>query len=281
MKNIDLNLDNYELQDLLNLFNLSYNFDEAQLKSAKKIVLKTHPDKSNLPKEYFLFFSKAYKIIYSIYEFRVKGKGSTEYIVNDENNEAVKKIANNKNFNKIFNKLFEKYNIKDEESEKGYGEWLKSDDDINNVTTTKENMNSTFNKMKETACNSIINNSYSELETRNYKDLLGNAPETYSADIFSSLAYEDLRKAHIENVVPVCDKNINTYNNIEELREHRNKQNIKPTSMIESNKILNRQKNNEIKTDIERAYKLAKQDEIYKDINNNVLSNFYKLTNTN
>ena len=281
MNNIDLNLDNYELQDLLNLFNLSYNFDEAQLKSAKKIVLKTHPDKSNLPKEYFLFFSKAYKIIYSIYEFRVKGKGSTEYIVNDENNEAVKKIANNKNFNKIFNKLFEKYNIKDEESEKGYGEWLKSDDDINNVTTTKENMNSTFNKMKETACNSIINNSYSELETRNYKDLLGNAPETYSADIFSSLAYEDLRKAHIENVVPVCDKNINTYNNIEELREHRNKQNIKPTSMIESNKILNRQKNNEIKTDIERAYKLAKQDEIYKDINNNVLSNFYKLTNTN
>ena len=281
MNNIDLNLDNYELQDLLNLFNLSYNFDEAQLKSAKKTVLKTHPDKSNLPKEYFLFFSKAYKIIYSIYEFRVKGKGSTEYIVNDENNEAVKKIANNKNFNKIFNKLFEKYNIKDEESEKGYGEWLKSDDDINNVTTTKENMNSTFNKMKETACNSIINNSYSELETRNYKDLLGNAPETYSADIFSSLAYEDLRKAHIENVVPVCDKNINTDNNIEELREHRNKQNIKPTSMIESNKILNRQKNNEIKTDVERAYKLAKQDEIYKDINNNVLSNFYKLTNTN
>lgn len=281
MNNIDLNLDNYELQDLLNLFNLSYNFDEAQLKNAKKIVLKTHPDKSKLPKEYFLFFSKAYKIIYSIYDFRVKGKGSTEYIVNDENNEAVKKIANNKNFNKIFNKLFEKYNIKDEESEKGYGEWLKSDDDINNVTTTKENMNSTFNKMKETACNSIINNSYSELETRNYKDLLGNAPETYSADIFSSLAYEDLRKAHIENVVPVCDKNINTYNNIEELRQHRNKQNIKPTSMIESNKILNRQKNNEIKTDVERAYKLAKQDEIYKDINNNVLSNFYKLTNTN
>tara|TARA_B110000483_G_scaffold243669_1_gene335198 strand:+ start:11200 stop:12048 length:849 start_codon:yes stop_codon:yes gene_type:complete len=281
MNNIDLNLDNYELQDLLNLFNLSYNFDEAQLKSAKKIVLKTHPDKSKLPKEYFLFFSKAYKIIYSIYEFRVKGKGSTEYIVENENNEALKKIANNKNFNKIFNKLFEKYNIKDEESEKGYGEWLKSDDDINNVITTKENMNNTFNKMKETACNSIINNSYSELESKNYKDLLGNAPETYSADIFSSLAYEDLRKAHIENVVPVSGTNSDTFNSIEELRLHRNKQNIKPTSMIESKKILDTKKNNEIKTDVERAYKLAKQDEIYKDMNNNVLSNFYKLTNTN
>ena len=281
MNNIDLNLDNYELRDLLNLFNLSYNFDEAQLKSAKKIVLKTHPDKSKLPKEYFLFFSKAYKIIYSIYEFRVKGKGSTEYVVNDENNEALKKIANNKNFNKIFNKLFEKYNIKDEDFEKGYGEWLKSDDDINNIKTTKENMNTTFNNLKETAYNSIINNTYSDLETKVYKDLLGNAPETYSANIFSSLCYEDLRKAHTENVVPVCDKNINTFDNIEHLRQHRNNQNVKPTSMSESKEILYAQKNNEMKTDVERAYKLAKQDEMYKRVNNNVLSNLYKLTNSN
>jgi hypothetical protein len=56
---IDLNLDNYELTDLLTLFKLEYDFIESDLKNAKKIVLKTHPDKSNLPKEYFLFFSKA------------------------------------------------------------------------------------------------------------------------------------------------------------------------------------------------------------------------------
>ena len=49
-------MDNYNLEDLLRLFHLDYNFNEEQLKSAKKIVLKTHPDKSQLPKEYFLFF---------------------------------------------------------------------------------------------------------------------------------------------------------------------------------------------------------------------------------
>ena len=58
MDNLDLNLDNYELQDLLNLFHLSYNFTEVDLKRAKKIVLKTHPDKSGLSKEYILFFKK-------------------------------------------------------------------------------------------------------------------------------------------------------------------------------------------------------------------------------
>ena len=68
MDSLDLDLDNYELPDLLNLFKLDYNFKTEDLKQAKRMVLMTHPDKSQLPKEYFLFFSKAYKIIYSIYE---------------------------------------------------------------------------------------------------------------------------------------------------------------------------------------------------------------------
>ena len=56
MNDIDLNIDNYELPDILKLFNISYNFNKEDLKKCKKYVLKTHPDKSNLPKEYFFFF---------------------------------------------------------------------------------------------------------------------------------------------------------------------------------------------------------------------------------
>ena len=54
---LDLNLDNYELADLLELFKLDYDFGHDDLKQAKRMVLQTHPDKSKLPKEYFLFFS--------------------------------------------------------------------------------------------------------------------------------------------------------------------------------------------------------------------------------
>ena len=70
MENVDLNIDNYDYEDILNLFSLDQDFGENGLKNAKKIVLATHPDKSGLNKEYFLFFSKAYKILNFVYTFR-------------------------------------------------------------------------------------------------------------------------------------------------------------------------------------------------------------------
>ena len=70
MDKLDLEIDNYSLEDLLRLFKLNIDFNKNDLKRAKSIVLNTHPDKSRLPNEYFFFFSKAYKIIYNIYMFK-------------------------------------------------------------------------------------------------------------------------------------------------------------------------------------------------------------------
>jgi hypothetical protein len=70
MESLDLNIDNYNLPDILSLFNLPTLFNEDDLKRAKLAVLKTHPDKSRLPKEYFLFFTKAYRIVHQIYTIR-------------------------------------------------------------------------------------------------------------------------------------------------------------------------------------------------------------------
>jgi hypothetical protein len=70
MESLDLNIDNYNLPDILSLFNLPTLFNEADLKRAKLAVLKTHPDKCELPKEYFLFFTKAYRIVHQIYTIR-------------------------------------------------------------------------------------------------------------------------------------------------------------------------------------------------------------------
>jgi hypothetical protein len=55
LSELDLNIDNYTLNDLYNLFNVSY-LDEPSLKTAKQIVLKMHPDKSQLDAKYFIFF---------------------------------------------------------------------------------------------------------------------------------------------------------------------------------------------------------------------------------
>ena len=70
MESLDLDIDNYNLPDILALFKLPTLFNEDDLKRAKVAVLKTHPDKSQLPKEYFLFFTKAYRIVHQIYTIR-------------------------------------------------------------------------------------------------------------------------------------------------------------------------------------------------------------------
>ena len=54
-----------------------FDFEEEHLKQVKKTVLKTHPDKSGLDKEIFLFFCKAYKLIYSVYNFRSSSEKDT------------------------------------------------------------------------------------------------------------------------------------------------------------------------------------------------------------
>ena len=72
MSEFDLNIDNYTLDELLDLFKLKRDFTADEFKSAKSIVLKMHPDKSKLDKNYFIFFSKAYKLLYKVNEFKNK-----------------------------------------------------------------------------------------------------------------------------------------------------------------------------------------------------------------
>ena len=45
---MDLNIDNYDLDDILNLFKMQTDFVEEDVKASKKIDLKTQKDKSEL-----------------------------------------------------------------------------------------------------------------------------------------------------------------------------------------------------------------------------------------
>ena len=68
MDDFDLDIDNYDLEDILNLFHLDYKFDKKSMKKAKAMALKTHPDKSGLDNEVFIFFSRAYNILSKLYK---------------------------------------------------------------------------------------------------------------------------------------------------------------------------------------------------------------------
>lgn len=287
IEQLDLNIDNYDLKDILKLFDLEYDFDKEGLKKAKKTVLMMHPDKSGLDKEYFLFFSSAYKLLYKIYEFRYKsGNKNTEYVAekNENNEEILKNIKNKDNFNVWFNKMFEDVaKLKNEEQNTGYGDWLKSEEDLEKRTATKDTMNTLIDQRKREIRSLVVHQGIQEMATQsNLYDLTMERPDSYSSDLFSRLQYDDLKKAHTESVVPVTIDDYNNrkkYNTVDELQNARSNENTTPLSLNQAKQYLNSRKELEDKNDIERAYKLAKQEEEAKKINNNWWSKIKQIMN--
>jgi hypothetical protein len=285
MENIDLNIHNYELNDLLNLFHLPFRFEESHLKEAKKIVLKTHPDKSGLEKEYFLFFSQAYKYLLKIY--RLRQCSSTTLIDYDkddlwkkEHNVLIDgKISsmNKKEYHTWFNDTFEKMKMKDEVEETGYGEWLKSDDDlVTDTVSTSDEMNKYMRNKKQELRALVVHRDFQNFNSSNSGefDLVRETPENYSSCMFNKLQFEDLRKAHAESVIPVTDEDFHNkkkYASVDELLQSRTRDNIKNRekggkSDEDKIQILNTTSDD---INIHRAYKLLSQDE-------RIRSNYYK-----
>jgi hypothetical protein len=284
---IDLEIENYDLNDLLALFKLDFEFDTEDLKRVKKTVMQTHPDKSGLDKKYFLFFTAAYKIIFSIYEFRHKGsnKQSTEYTVEkDEAKELLlKDIQKKPNFNKIFNELFEKHRIKDAENETGYGAWFKSDENMDTRTTTLGQMNATFEQKKREVKELIPFKEIEELgqSSTGQFDLTRDKPEYYSSALFSSLQYEDLKKAHVESVIPVTHEDYLArpkFKNVLEMQADPVYNDTKPLSLDQAKDYLQQRQSYQAQNDVHRAYKLAKQDEVARKANQGWMSGFKQLT---
>jgi hypothetical protein len=281
---LDLDINNYNLQDILHLFKIPMNFTDVDMKKAKMIVLKTHPDKSGLDSDIFRFYSKAYKVLYSIWEFRKKGDVSNnekniEYTVYDDNEkrqlldglfENKDEFKSKKHFNTWFNKEFEKKKIHNNETDTGYDNWLRSNEmsKYNAGNVTMENMGQEFEKIKSQARSLIV---YQEVEdiyganTLSASELTNEAPTSYTSSLFSSLAFQDLKQAHTETVIPVTSDDYEQkvkFNNVNEMLSYRDQQNIIPLSEQQALQYLkNREKNDEEKS-IRRAFDLAKQTEL-------------------
>jgi hypothetical protein len=281
MSNLDLNIDNYSLEDLYNLFNIPGGIlNESSLKTAKQIVYKMHPDKSHLDPKYFLFFSKAYKCIFSIYEFQNKSDKKTEESLkadfyNDSNVsilnnmfETKKELKDPKNFNSWFNEKFEKHKLEDDDdSNKGYGDWLKSDEGLyeQHENVTQNNMNEAFELQKKQiqalTTYTGINDTYASFSGGG--SLLGGQGDNFSGSL-SGLGYTDLRQAHIETIIPVTRddyEQMPKYKNVNEYKSQRDLADVSPISKTESERILLQNKNSLDQESAAMAYKYAKQAE--------------------
>ena len=278
LSELDLNIDSYTLDDLYNLFNISY-LDEPSLKIAKQIVLKMHPDKSHLDSKYFLFFSKAYKRIYSIYEFQNKSEKKSEQDLKkdyfEDSNKTVldtmfktkKELKDPKNFNSWFNEKFEKHKLEDDDTNKGYGDWLKSDEGLyeNNDNVTQSNMNEAFEQQKKqiqalTVYNGI-NDTYASFSGGG--SLLGDQSSNFSGSS-AGLGFTDLRQAHIETIIPITQddyEKMPKFKNLNEYKMNRDSVDVTPISKKEAEILLHQNKSNLDQESAALAYKYAKEAE--------------------
>lgn len=290
LQNIDLNIDNYNYQELLDLLDLNCDFGEIELKKAKKLVLMTHPDKSNYDKEIFIFMAKVYKLVYQVYITTNKTEdmslGYNDYdndvnnIIkthkNDDFKNQLNKFSKSKNFNREFNKLFEKYKLSNEEEESGYGNWLKEEEQCETANNIND-MNKYIETKKKHLSSLIVYKDPDELNNNsvNYSNLINKKPEYYESNLFDNLKYDDVKKVYTETVIPVTYDdytNKEKFNSVGDLQMHRTNN----FNNINYNKI-NKYKNNI--TETERAYELVKQDKRIRENYKNINSNFLRLKN--
>lgn len=288
MESLDLDIDNYDLLDILKLFKIQYHFNEKDLKNVKKTVLKTHPDKSKLDKKYFLFFTKAYKILFQVYNFRHRIKTCNESFEKDyeaddidlekENEKIIERIKSSKNFNKLFNEIFDNMSLK--EKNDGHGDWLKEDNDVTISCKNVGEMRSVLNKHKSKMPDALVKHEINDFQQTYGQSLLDQDNVTsYSSSMFDKLRYDDIRDAHENSIIPVVDDAKNIKNKtIHELEKERSIQ-VKTLSNEESNKILDGNYKKEQEQGSSLAFKLAKETEQYELQNRKLMSKFRQLMN--
>lgn len=300
-ESIDLNVENYSREELYKLFGFktSVILTEESMKEAKKIVLKTHPDKSRLDNQYFIFFGKAYNKLKQIYEFQNKTNKKitdTNEYYDSQNTQVLDKMFDMKKdlkkpekFNDWFNKQFEKHKLEDT-NENGYGNWLKSDEDIifTPQNINKDSMGREMEKRKKEIQALTPYKGFSD--SFNSSSVGGSSLMEYNSNFTSGtlfsgdggMGYTDLRQAYAESVIPVTEDDFNKsqkFKSVNEYKRHRDTVDTQPLSKEEALRQLyleDKQKNEESSA---LAYYHAQQLEKAKNNNQEFWSGLKQLTN--
>lgn len=206
-------------------------------------------------------------------------------------------------FNQWFNEKFEQYRLKDDEAETGYEAWFRStsnDDDDDDQDEGGDDSGSWADKVARlNQRKQALRNKYALVERQELEyagdgggggggtgyDLTRERPQEYSSGIFGNLRYEDLKKAHTESVIPVTEedyyktKRFNSINELQTFRDQSRRDLYKQTSKVEQEQIYQQSKMRQEEEDTRRAFILAKQDEISRDIHKKLYSDMFRLEN--
>jgi len=231
--------ENYDPFEILKLPQNHYKMSDIK-KAYKKMALKYHPDKAGPEYSHqFQLITQAY--IYLLnkceemkdVEERMSRPVTKRDYVDDMNESGVENIYVNKDKFDIshFNKIFEQHHINEDETEGGYGELYKQQDNevgdqtIFSTNFNKDIFNANFDDVKKNKKNVTDMIEYYEPEAlvsggAHFKEL-GRGGGDFSGK--SSLQYTDYKRAHLEDNVLIDASKVKykEYKNLDQLKSDR------------------------------------------------------------
>lgn len=294
--NLDIHM--YSFKEILDLFNVSYNLNLEDLKRAKNIVLKMHPDKSGLSSEYFLFYKKAFEMVLQYYNENQKTSQVVPQInpvyehssllsnnksINKQVNHVIQKM-DKKDFSQKFNELFEKNMVSSVDTKKN--EWFSSETPLYNTPQTSSSSGIGV------AIEQIKQNNNALIKHRNVEDLIirstgsslyeDEEEDVYiSSDPFSKLKFDDLRKVHKdETVFAVKESDIQKrqqYTSYDHLNKARNSMDLTPLEKETAERLLRERENQKKEMILAKQHQMNLRTLEYNNKNKTVLSSFLHL----
>ena len=190
----------------------------------------------------------------------------------------------------------------DEEQDSGYGDWLKSNDadadnddaneDLGEGSTWAQRMEQLERRKQRLREQALVVRS--EVQTFTFDSfgagsgygLTRECPEEHSSGLNfggsgSSLVYEDLKKAHTESVIPVTHEDyeaVRKYKNMNELQMSRD-MDRRTFNYSDTESQMARSQQLQTEDDMRRAFKLAQQDEVVRDLNQKWMAQFNAIEN--
>lgn len=264
----NLDIYTYKFDEVLDLFHLTYDYGEADLKRAKRMVLQMHPDKSRLDSQYFLFYKRAYELVYNHYVERSKVRAAvpTEqqvYVAPDTDDAIRRQLAaaygnnqthtNHSNttktpgkkgahgFNDDFNRIYEQQMSKPVDNSRN--EWWSQKAPIidgydPNKKVGVEQASKTLDRVRQNSSALAV---YRGVQDYTYMPSAGQlyddggaegADEYASCDPFAKFKYDDLRKVHKDQTVFAVSErdfdNVQTYNSVDQYNRARSAHDMTP-----------------------------------------------------
>jgi hypothetical protein len=294
----NLNIHMYSFQEILDLFQLPSTFGEQELKRAKMIVLKMHPDKSRLPPEYFLFYKKAFEFVVDYYRDSIKTSTQvpTEEIVYEpitvekqmsRKIQSTMKEIGTEQFQNKFNRLFEENMAK--KIDESQNAWFKSNDPIYSTESIQNasGIGQAIDQIKERNAALIKHRGVESIVSGNrgnslYDNDSGDHDDYVTCDPFSKLKFDDLRKVHKDQTVFAVGERdfakVRVYGSTDELQKERGTS-MKPLEKSQAERMLLEQEARIKQQMLAKQHAASLRSLEYEKKNRSVLSTFLQLSN--